>query len=142
MYFRANVTVINFLDNLNQDEERIRFQITLIFCFFFFASVNSSQVKFFMTIRKCLLWSFQMFFPISVRIRTCQFQCLSCFQLNSSMVLLCTVSCGRLFQSRDALIVKKFFRTTIFALRTTTLHVLPLEPLSFRSNSRAVAFLS
>ena len=37
---------------------------------------KSSQL--FMTIRQCLLWSFQMFlFPISVRIRTCQFQSLS-----------------------------------------------------------------
>ena len=37
---------------------------------------KSSQV--FMTIRQCLLWSFRMFFfPISVRIRTCQFQSLS-----------------------------------------------------------------
>ena len=62
--------------------------------------------------------------------------------LNSSMVLLCTVSCGRLIQSRGALTVKKFFRISRFALRTTTLHALPLESLSFRSNSPAVAFLS
>ena len=52
------------------------------------------------------------------------FQCLSSFHLKSSMVLLCTVSCGRLFQSRGALIVKKFFRISRFALRTTTLHAL------------------
>ena len=102
------------------------------------------QVKFSMTIRQCLLWSFQMFFLISVRIRTCQIQSLSSlssFNLNPSMLLFCTVSCGRLFHSRSALIVKKFFRISRFALRTTTLHALPLESLSFRSNSFAVAFL-
>ena len=70
-----------------------------------------------MTIRQCLLWSFQMFFPISVRDRTSvpiAFQCLSSFHLNSSMVLLCTNSCGILFQSRGAFIVKNFFRISRF----------------------------
>ena len=56
-------------------------------------------------------------------------QCLSSFHLYSLMVLLCTVSCGRLFHSRGALIVKIFVRVSRFALRTTT--ALPLVSLSF-----------
>ena len=83
---------------------------------------KSSQV--FMTIRQCLLFSFQMFFSYlrsnSYMYFPVAFQGLSSFHLNSSMVLLCTVSCGRLFQSRGALIVKKIFRISSFALRLST----------------------